>query len=249
MAHPNANTDTTASQISLGSVRPGYDSQYLTTAATTVALHSLAWAGGAGVLGSITGVLRYDPALPPIVLANRGARNAFVIAFPFYAIREYAITPILYQLDPQSPPQPQSYTTNLLATSISGASVGSILAYYKSRPILQNSIRLGVITTTFQLINNAWKVRRNHTDSNTAEDVVAEEFPSSAAAQQPSSSPTSHSPSWWDKLKENAPIRKIPDERYLEQLEKRRDELKLELKELIRLEEEYQAQDGKDRMV
>lgn len=169
------------------------------------------------------------------------------------AIREYAISPLLYTLtDTHTSPSPSyasahPYLHNVIATAVSGGSVGSIMAYAKGRSVPGNGAFFAALCASWQVAGNllsAVRHRGDHHQSAESSKIPAETSSSSSSTPHPPT-PSPPSSSWWEALKEAAPVRRIPDEEYAASLTKRQEELKEELRMLLQLEKEWEARSGK----
>ncbi|CAO1630464.1 unnamed protein product [Parajaminaea phylloscopi] len=97
-----------------------------TTSALTVTGGTVGVGFLAGLLGSTVGVLRQERGRPPLLLATKGAYNAVLVAFPFFATREYILNPLLNPhlrpLHSSAPSNP--HTDNLVTSTLAGFTTG-----------------------------------------------------------------------------------------------------------------------------
>ncbi|SPO23759.1 uncharacterized protein UTRI_03729_B [Ustilago trichophora] len=129
-----------------------------------------ALAGGVG--GSIYGVLRGRQGAGT-VLGTRMAFSSFAFAFPFFAVREYVMSPVLNRTS--SGPDPANrhmrlrtvthnrHTHNLVASGLAGAVVGAGAAAFARGPqaIHKGLVTFGVACTGLQLAGNEARIVRD----------------------------------------------------------------------------------------
>lgn len=125
-----------------------------------------------GIGGSIYGVLRGRQGAGT-VLGTRMAFNSFAFAFPFFAVREYVVSPVLNRTS--SGPDPANrhmrlrevsknrHTDKLFASALAGAAVGAGAAAYARGPaaIHKGIVTFGVACTGLQLAGNEARVVRD----------------------------------------------------------------------------------------
>lgn len=125
-----------------------------------------------GVSGSIYGMLRGRQGAGT-VLGTRMALSSFAFAFPFFAVREYVMSPVLNRTS--SGPDPANrnmrlrtvtrnrHTHNLLASGLAGAVVGAGAAGFARGPqaIHKGIVTFGVACTALQFAGNETRIVRD----------------------------------------------------------------------------------------
>ncbi|CBQ73335.1 conserved hypothetical protein [Sporisorium reilianum SRZ2] len=125
-----------------------------------------------GVSGSIYGVLRGRQGAGT-VLGTRMAFSSFALAFPFFAVREYAVSPVLNRTSSGPDPAnrhmrlrtvvPNRHTHNVLASGLAGAVVGAGAAAFTRGPAAMHKgiVTFGVVCTGLQLAGNEARIVRD----------------------------------------------------------------------------------------
>ncbi|CDW97922.1 hypothetical protein [Sporisorium scitamineum] len=125
-----------------------------------------------GISGSIYGVLRGRQGAGT-VLGTRMAFSSFAFAFPFFAVREYVVSPVLNRTS--SGPDPANrhmrlrtvvqnrHTHNVLASGLAGAVVGAGAAAFTRGPaaIHKGVVTFGVVCAGLQLMGNEARIVRD----------------------------------------------------------------------------------------
>ena len=125
-----------------------------------------------GVSGSIYGVMRGRQGAGT-VLGTRMAFSSFAFAFPFFAVREYVISPVINRTS--SGPDPANrdmrlrivtrnrHTHNLLASGLAGAVVGAGAAGFSRGPaaIHKGIATFGIACTGLQFAGNEMRIVRD----------------------------------------------------------------------------------------
>lgn len=133
---------------------------------------SLLSALAGGTCGSIYGVLKGRQGAGT-VLGTRMAFSTFCFAFPFFAVREYILSPILKRTS--SGPDPANrhmrlsavaknrHTHNLIASGLAGAVVGAGAAGFTRGPaaIHKGALTFGLACTGLQLVGNQARIVRD----------------------------------------------------------------------------------------
>lgn len=203
-----------------------------------------------GVSGSIYGVLRGRQGAGT-VLGTRMAFSSFAFAFPFFAVREYVVSPVLNRTSSGPDPAnrhmrlrtvvPNRHTHNLLASGLAGAVVGAGAAAFTRGPAAMHKgiLTFGIVCTGLQLAGNEARMVRDSlirpvprgvpapqsTQGNSSDAAVSV---SQAAAPlvdvEPKQQPPQEQPGkagWLDKVKKAMPIRSVSDEEYEVKLKER----------------------------
>ncbi|GAC97513.1 hypothetical protein PHSY_005099 [Pseudozyma hubeiensis SY62] len=125
-----------------------------------------------GVSGSIYGVLKGRQGAGT-VLGTRMAFSTFAFAFPFFAVREYVMSPVLNRSSSGFDPANRNmrlrtvvknrHTHNLLASGLAGAVVGAGAAAFSRGPaaIHKGIVTFGVACTGLQLAGNEARIVRD----------------------------------------------------------------------------------------
>ncbi|GAC76076.1 hypothetical protein PANT_19d00100 [Moesziomyces antarcticus T-34] len=133
---------------------------------------SLLTALGGGLFGSAYGVLKGRQGAGTI-LGTRMAMSSFAFAFPFFAVREYVVSPVLNRTSSGPDPAnrsmrlrtvaPNRHTHNLLASGLAGAVVGAGAAAFTRGPraIHKGVATFGLACTALQLVGNETRIVRD----------------------------------------------------------------------------------------
>ncbi|KAJ9479417.1 hypothetical protein PHBOTO_002893 [Pseudozyma hubeiensis] len=155
-----------------------------------------------GVSGSIYGVLKGRRGAGT-VLGTRMAFSTFAFAFPFFAVREYVMSPVLNRSSSGFDPANRHmrlrtvaknrHTHNLLASGLAGAVVGAGAAAFTRGPaaIHKGIVTFGVACTGLQLAGNEARIVR---DTMIRPAPRAVSVPESMTAQTDPSEPTVAAP-------------------------------------------------------
>ncbi|KAK0545978.1 hypothetical protein OC845_004833 [Tilletia horrida] len=216
-------------------------------------LTGTALAGLAGAAyGSSYGILKHQT---PGRFAFQTSLNCLTFAFPFFALREYVITPAFQSLTPKT--QQHHHTShnlrthNLAPSAVTGALVGGGLSVWArgSRHLLSGMSTFGLLCLSCQYIGNELRIARVKLVSHYSSQLNGTGPP---APTPPSTSPsTTHaqsdsppSSSIWSKLSALSPVRKVSDEEYAQRLASQRTQAQDRISTLQRQAAELEAELG-----
>ncbi|WFC96195.1 hypothetical protein MBRA1_002851 [Malassezia brasiliensis] len=191
-----------------------------------------------GIVGVTTGILTNRP-IPPPMLAVRFAKGWLAFSFGFFAIREYAVRPLLNRSMPQ---RDGPHTRNLRATFLAGGTMGAVAAAFLRRPVVSGILTIAGLCTGVQLISNeilfAANTLSNYGRAEPPQLVPApaptNKAPMATEASSASPEPTSRN-AIMRFLERHDIVVPLSDDQYKERLLQRRSEID---RELILLDQE-----------
>ncbi|KAK0548870.1 hypothetical protein OC846_004321 [Tilletia horrida] len=218
-------------------------------------LTGTALAGLAGAAyGSSYGILKHQT---PARFAFQTSLNCLTFAFPFFALREYVISPAFQSLTPKTQYHHTSHnlrTHNLAPSAVTGALVGGGLSVWArgSKHLLSGMSTFGLLCLSCQYIGNELRIARVKLVSHYSSQLNGTAPPPAPTPPPSSSSPSttdaqSDSPpssSIWSKLSALSPVRKVSDEEYAQRLASQRTQAQDRISTLQRQAAELEAELG-----